>query len=67
MFQGFRRLGSAAGPQPVRRTPVNGRREPTHANEEFPGQGAVRGSTTGQDRAADIPLQRVMAHSLHVM
>lgn len=25
-------------PQPVRRTPVNGRREPTHANEEIPGQ-----------------------------
>lgn len=46
-------------PQSVRRRPVNGRREPTPANEETPVQSPGGSSAAGQDRAADVPLQRL--------
>jgi len=46
-------------PQPVRRTPVDPRRRPTHANARLPGQGLERPSVAGQVRAGYVPLQRV--------
>lgn len=54
-----------AGPQPVRTTPVNDRRDPTHTNGEMPGQRAACGSAAGQDQVAGIPLQRVAGDLRH--
>uniref|UniRef100_UPI003F5A9EB8 amino acid--tRNA ligase-related protein n=1 Tax=Streptomyces asoensis TaxID=249586 RepID=UPI003F5A9EB8 len=56
------------GTQPVRRTPVSSRREPTHANEETPGQspgGGGGGGAAGQDQLSGIPLQRLSGWNEH--
>lgn len=55
----FASAARPSSPQRVRRTPVNPRRKPTHANAETPGQRHDRRPAAGQVRPGYVPLQRV--------